>query len=246
MRTKTQWRLTALGLTVALTAVGCRTTPGPKWHASPYPQACTLVVVPFRNISGAPGLDPLVVTDEFVTELNLVEGMKAIPVNQVLAKMSELRMSDVASPQDALVLSDALGADGAIAGSVHRWDPYDPPVLAMTVLLYMRDDLQAARHDESFHVNPADLSRAGTSLDLQAARPVKAQNELTRVFDAGDERVVERMKTYVHRKHVDASPMGWRKIKTQRPFLRFVSYEVIGELLEQENRRVGSGISKPN
>ncbi len=238
---KKLWRFgssaAALGLAITLLVGGCSSRRTPSVYHSPYPRPLNIIVVPFKNLSGSQNLNRLAITDEFVTELALVEGITVLPVNQVLAKMSELQMQEVNDPGNALLLADTLGADGVIAGAVQRWEPYDPPLIALTVQLYRREELNRARNSSELFLDPAALARAGKPYDLQGTDPVQARAQVSRVFDASQVAVVERLKEYADQQELDHSPMGWKKIKTQRPFLRFVSHEVIGELLDAERAR---------
>lgn len=228
----------ALGLMITLVVGGCSSRRTQSVYHSPYPRPLNIVVVPFKNLSGSQNLNRLAITDEFVTELAMVEGITVLPVNQVLAKMSELQMQEVKDPGNALLLSDALGADGVIAGAVQRWEPYDPPLIALTVQLYRRDDLNRARNSSELFLDPAAIARAGKPYDLRGTDPIQARGQVSRVFDASQSTVIERLKEYAGQRELDHSPLGWKKIKTQRPFLRFVSHEVIGELLDQERGRI--------
>ena len=236
-------RLWAWAGAIVLTGLvlpGCQSKPKGRLIVSPYP--ASLAVVPFKNLSGSPSLDTLAVTDEFVTELGQVTGLTVIPLNQVLAKLRELNISEVESPSDALMVADAMNIDGVIVGGVHRWEPYDPPLLGMAVQLYIRDQVLSDKQvqNEHMHVNPADLSRASQPFELKLREPIPAQAEITRIFDASQDRIIEKIKAYAESRYDELSPMGWKKYKTQRLYFRFVSHEIIGELMAREKVRTRS------
>ena len=219
---------------------GCRSKPEDRLYVSTYP--ANLVVVQFKNLAGSQSLDTLAVTDEFVTELGQVTGLTVLPLNQVVAKLRELEIASVESPSDALMVADAMNVDGVIVGAVHRWEPYDPPLVGMTIQLYMRDQVlrDTKVQSDHLHVNPADLSRATRPFELKLREPVQAQSEVTRIYDASQAGVIEKIKAYAESRPDDLSAMGWKKYKTQRLFLRFVSYEIIGELMAIEDARTRS------
>jgi hypothetical protein len=231
------WAWAGAILLAGLALPGCQSKPSNRVYVSPYP--ASLAVVPFKNLSGSQSLETLAVTDEFVTELGQVSGLTVMPLNQVLAKLRELQMTSVSSPSDALMVADAMNVDGVIVGAVHRWEPYDPPLLGMAVQLYLRDQVLQDKQvqSEDLHVNPADLSRASSPYDLKLREPLQSQSEVTRVYDASQDWVIEKIKAYALLRPDNPSPMGWKRYKTQRLYLRFVSYEIVGELMLREHAR---------
>ena len=165
--------------------------------------------------------------------------MMVLPVNRVLAKLNDLGMSGVETPTDAMTLADALGVDVILVGAINRYEPYQPPLVAMAVELYSRDQILEQQSSDRLHINPADLARAGKPIGLDLRQNFEPQATVIRVFDASKMETVERIKDYAMEHNEDKTPFGWKIQMTQRRYLRFVSHEIIGELLALERIRVG-------
>ena len=199
-----------------------------------------MAVVPFKNLSGSQAVNSVAATDEFVTELQQIDGLMVLPVNRVLAKLNDLGMSEVATPTDAMSLADALGVDVIIVGAINRYEPYQPPLVALAVEMYSRDQIVQEQNSDRYYINPADLARAPKPIELDLRKSFEPQTTVIRVYDAGQITTVERMKEYAAKHSEDKTPFGWKIYMTQRRYLRFVSYEIIGELLALERARVGA------
>ncbi len=222
-----------LALITILAGAGC--TPGSsiqRHYKNPYfPDKWTLAVVPFTNLSGSDALDTDAVTDEFYTELQQIgddSGIQVIPYNRVLAAMHRMQIEKL-NESDVTALAENLGVDAIIVGTITRYDPYPPPLIGMIVQLYDRKDLRAL--PPAGHINPGQLARQGKTLDLRPSPDLKPATMVIRIVDAGDNDVIERIKQYARGKGAMQSPSGWETYKTSRNYLRFVSHEVIGEML---------------
>jgi len=212
---------------------GCRTDGIRRIYYNPTPKPRTWAVTPFLNQSGSEHIDVMAMTDEFYFELQQVEGLVVVPVDRVLSELADLGLTQgIKSPTDAMTLAEALEIDGVIAGAITRYDPYYPPKLGVTVQLYARDDnkIDAPAH----HINPGQLARAGKPFRLSALRPLQARAGVTRIIDADQDQVVQRIKQYAKDRTGSDRPTKWRTYITRRNFLRFVSHEIIGELLARE------------
>ena len=234
------WSLIGSLIGLNLVAVGCGSRPDhSRFMGNPYPQPCRMAVVPFRNLSGSQAVSSIAATDEFVTELQQIEGLMVLPVNRVLAGLNDLGMSEVATPTDAMTLADALEVDVVISGAINRYEPYPPPLIAMAVELYSRDQILDQQGSDRFHIDPAQLARAPRPVELDLRQKFEPQAIVIRVFDAGKRETVQRIKRYAMEHNEDKTPFGWKIHMTQRRYLRFVSHEMIGELLALERARVG-------
>jgi len=223
-------------LIIALVVVGCGNSVERVYH-SPYRAAFIIAVVPFLNQSGSENLDVMAVTDEFYTELQQVTGdLQVIPVNRVLTALTKLGLRNVSNPDEIMLLAGQLGADAIIVGTVTRYDPYQPPRMGMALQLYHREKIDEER---SVHnIDPGNIARRGKAFEMPGGIPIRPEAMVVRIFDADRKEVIARIKKYTHRRQADTTPSGWKKFLTSRNYLRFVCYEMIGELLAQEQKRL--------
>jgi len=184
--------------------------------------------------SGSGMVDTMAATDEFYTELQQISGLQVTPVNRVQAVMLQLQMNRLNSPADAMLLADALEVDGVIVGTITRYNPYYPPLVGMVVQLYSRKSRQPAGTTDG--INPAEIARAGKQVELELKPPMRPEATIIRIFDASQNQTVEQIKQYAELQGEDQTPYGWRKVTLSRNYLRFVSYEMIGELLAQQRK----------
>jgi len=232
------WTLPGTVIVIGLVLLGCANEDIRRIYHNPYPQHRSLAVLPFKNQSGSQVLDVIATTDEFVTELQQVQGLQVIPVNRVLAKLNDLGMDSVETPADVMAVADALDVDGVIVGSITRYEPYPPPMIGMTVQLYTRKDILEKEQSSHFHIDPAELARAAKPFELDSSSPVTPLAMVIQIVDARQDRVVQRLKEYAKNRNNDPTPLAWKRYTTQRNYLRFVSHEIIGELLAQEQARL--------
>ena len=212
---------------------GCHTGKSNRIYYNPYPEPHSLAVAPFVNQSGSPDIDVMAVTDEFYAELQQVDGLEVVSVDRVLAELGRLELhTGIRGPGDALSLAEALETDGIIVGSITRYDPYFPPKLGMAVQLYGRDP--GGREEPAKHLNPGEIARSAKPFRLGATEPYQARTAVIRIIDSDQNDVVERIKEYAESRRGNDRPPSWKTYTTRQNFLRFVSHEIIGELLAQE------------
>jgi len=198
----------------------------------------TIAVAPFLNQSGSEFLDMIAVTDEFYTELQQVEGLHVVPVNRVLATLGNLGKIQVNSPAEAVALLEALNADYVIVGSITRYDPYSPPKVGMAVQLYYRQTPPAAELNRKF-INPGELARHDKPFaGMLPGEPIRPRAAVVRIYDADQREVIEKIKRFAKKRSGSERPAGWRNYITTRNYLRFVSHEIIKEMLAQERERL--------
>ena len=239
-RNRRNWSLIGQLILLGLFWCGCAAPQDTgRYFGNPYPQPCRMAVVPFKNLSGSQAVNSIAATDEFVTELQQIQGLTVLPVNRVLAKLSDLGLGSAETPTDALTLADALGVDAIIVGAINRYEPYQPPLVAMAVEIYSRERILDQQASDRLHINPADLARAPKPFELDLRKSFAPQTAIIRVFDASNIETIERIKDYAEKHNEEKTPYEWKIHLTQRRYLRFVSHEIIGELLALERDRVG-------
>ncbi|KPK72093.1 MAG: hypothetical protein AMJ79_16015 [Phycisphaerae bacterium SM23_30] len=196
---------------------GCQKESTPRLYQNPHPQPRSLAVAPFLNQSGSEYLDVMAVTDEFYTELQLVEGFTVVPVNRVLAAMNQLGLPGIFNPEDAMNVAMHLDIDGIIVGSITQYDPYPPPKVGMAVQLYVprEKNVNDALNNP---VNPGMLVRQAKPFELPISPEYQPRVGLARIIDADRKDVVERIKKYAQTRTGQQRPASWRSYTTQRNY----------------------------
>jgi len=219
-----------------LIITGCHQPKDDGKYTHPGPPR-TFAVAPFLNQSGSEFLDTIAVTDEFYTELQQVEGLHVVPVNRVLASLGEMGRTQVGSPAEAIALLKELKADSIIVGAITQYDPYPPPKVGMAVQVYNREKPKTPEQNAKF-INPGALARQDKPFSMAPGEPIRPQGAVVRIYDADQTDVIENIKQYAKKRSGSERPTGWRNYTTTRNYLRFVSHEIIGEILAQERNRL--------
>lgn len=211
-----------IGLLAAALA-GCSSPAVRDTHLqSPYRDTRVVAIAPFVNQSGSADVEPLVVSDLFFSELQMVRGFAVLPVNRSLQAMAALRMHSLRSPADAIRLAEAVGADMIVVGAITAYDPYDPPELGLAVQLY---------------VVPGRGLDDGCELPADGAILPRAQ--LAEVYNARHDIIRKRVQHFAEIRGSDDSPLGWRLYtKSIRHYVRFASYQAICQIIELEANRL--------
>ena len=229
-------------LAVALGACETETLSAPRNLVSPYSTTgpdFVWAVAPLTNESGVSVVDNLSVSDALVNQIQQVSGLSAIPVNRVLTAMRALDMQTVDSPEDAVALADAVGADAIVAGAVTAWDPYEPPEIGMNLVLYvLRDELRDPNGGSE--VDPRELQQAVTEGRLPArARRTAPIAVASKHFDAANHEVLANVRQYAEGRHDPGAPMGWRLyIASMSLFTEYACHALTEQLLDAERIRM--------
>jgi hypothetical protein len=93
-------------------------------------------VAPALNLSGQPGVDPLLQADRLFAELEAVRGIRAVPVNRVVQAYAALGLDGISSAADARAVCAQLGVDALVVPTVTLYDPYAPPTMAASIQIY--------------------------------------------------------------------------------------------------------------
>jgi hypothetical protein len=223
-----------------LLAIGCSNEPKmdrPSALSSPYPGPKLWAVVPLRNESGTTLVDTVRLADKLTQALGETRGITIVPVNRVLAAMQAAEMEDVASVGDAFALMQRLGVDGLIVGSLHAWDPYEPPKIGATIALISR---RADRPDEALDSRQLTYAATGDrpGLTISHSQPVA---QASGYFDAANHQVLADVREYAIGRTPLESPSGWRRyLLSMDLYTEYVSYTLTRQLLESEWRRMNA------
>lgn len=225
--------------------------------ACPYEQRRVLAITPLVNESGNSSGDGLVLADHLARQLENVPNVDVLPVNRTLEVMDALGLHRVNSYTAAMQISQTLGVDGLIVGSIMGYDPYDPPKIALVIELYS---------------NPSS-ERPVASLDIrQLRKTASGQSSVSKVsslsgetgpvnivsyfFDAADPHVRNALQRYAQGRGVDKIEYGWPRhlaglsrshettVHLHRInmdlFSQFVCQQMSWKLMQAESQRLAS------
>ncbi|HVX87087.1 MAG TPA: hypothetical protein VH253_20045 [Phycisphaerae bacterium] len=188
---------------------------------SPYPPGHVLAVAPAVNLSGSRDFDPLVVSDTLYAEMQQVRGLTALPLNKTLLAMHKLNLRAINSPEAAEKVAAALNADGIIIPAITAYDPYNPPLVGMTLELY--------------NVMPASAPGAMSPAAADAAQP---DLQVSAVFNATNESVLRELRDFAQGRTQADSAFGDQKFLVDSDaYMRFVCHAMVRRLMEVQRTR---------
>lgn len=234
------WRAFALvAMIVSMGSCASKPTPLPEL-ASPYgaPSQVIIAVAPILNESGTTIFDELQLADTIANTLQGIKGVGSIPVNRTIAAMRAQGLGFVLDPDEAILLAKSLGADGIIVGSVTAWNPYDPPQIGLSVALFPASDAMYGMTPRQ--LDPRELSAAVSDYGLPeswaSGRPVAVLSEY---YDGDDPLVQIAVARYASNRNDPPHALGARRyLASMKLFEKFVSYELVSKMLENESMRL--------
>lgn len=240
----------ALLVAAALFAGGCAGREAelvpPEQIVAPYPAAARDIlwaVAPFRNESGTSAADALKVSDAFVASITSARGLAALPMNRTLAAMRALGMPAVASPQDARILADALGADGILVGTITAYDPYDPPKLGITLGLYARPGMPGSSQTPLDPRALAASPRDDTPLLASSDEPLSLVSEY---LDARSHETLMEVRRYAEGRHDQETSLSWRRYTASMDlYVEFAAHRCLSRILQEERLRLAGASAPP-
>jgi hypothetical protein len=237
-------RLAPLAAVLTTVLAGCSPTQPeltpPEVLVSPYGLANQPLwaVAPLRNESGTSTADVLQISDALVARINEVRGLTCVPMNRTLAAMRALRMPEIRSAEDALMLADALGVDAIIAGSLTAWDPYDPPKVGLALGLYPSGrTLQLRADPRSLQLAARDASpdTGRLAMDLTPRPWVVVSDHL----DAANHGVLWNVRRYAEGRHHHDTALGWRRYTASMDlYTDFAAFWAVYRILQEEQIRL--------
>lgn len=209
----------------------------PNMITSPYDATVGDVlwaVVPPRNESGTSLVDPNAFGDKIVAAVTEIRGVTALPVNRTLAAMRALQMESVNSPQDVRKLAETMGVDAVLIGSITAWDPYNPPVIGISLALYARSGRLQPQGPE---LNPKALSSAATDAKFLAhsnfgSSPVSVASEH---LDARNHQVKLFVKEFAQGRSETGTALDWHiYFASMDLYTTFAAYHTVRQVMENE------------
>lgn len=206
----------------------------PIEHRSPWAADRVWAVVPLANESGVSVVDTLGISDDFVAEVDAIDGISCVPLNRSIAAMRSLGLQSVRTDAEARALLRVLQVDGLVVGSITAYDPYTPLTLGVAAQLYTVD-APAPNATEM-----GELTMAVRETDSANRQRLGPSSQSSRVYDASNHDVLRRLAGYAAGRHNPKS--GLREAvytSSMDAYSRFVAYDVMGELLSTEFAKSG-------
>lgn len=222
-------------MVLALFTTACSQTRTPV--ALP-PPPVVIAVAPVLNLSNRNDWDPVKVTDWLASEMQGFPGVVVIPVNRSAAALAARGLTAVHSADEALLLSEALGADVTIVAALTEFSPYDPPIVGLVLQWYERGTAPGG-----LQIDPSAASRAA-SYASDGGPPQRAGAEsapryqFQRVYNGADGVVLEDVKDFARQRPGHESPFAWRvHLRSQELFIRYSCYAAFRSI---QQARAGS------
>jgi len=218
----------ALGL-----PAGCHSEKPEPTLASPFPSNTTIAVAPILNFSGEFSLDPVAAADLLASELADVQCVSIMPVNRVMAVLAMQNKRQIESPEHALLVAEAVGADAIIVAGITEYNAYTP-IVGVALQLYTLPNRRVER------IDPITLSRQAKPVVLgEMTDPLRPKAQVQMVYNGMHKDVVDAVEHYAKPRTDDSNPLGWRQyLKVQSLYLRFCWHDAVERLMEQERARV--------
>ena len=232
---RTGVHLAILGFGLA-SLVGCqKPLQRPIVLKAPYETERVWAVVPFANESGVSQVDGMAVADRFVSEIEQVDGLRALPLNRTLAAMRSLGMTNVRDLQQAYTLMRTLQADGLVLGTITEWDPYKPLRFGAAVEVVSAGE---NGQNKALDLNELTMPTAESTGGAATARAEISQG--SRIFDGRSNETLLELERYALGRASADSALGPKAYEIRIDlFSRFGAYVLTRDLLEQEAARLG-------
>ena len=212
---------------------------------SPYPASKMWAIAPLINESGTSAVDPLHLSDLLAQELQQVSRIDVLPVSRVLDGLRAMNIDRIQSVAEAQALVRLLDVDGLIVGTITAYDPYNPPVLGLTLQLYtsgretvVDDDrnapLNSAKGVRILGAAPSDSRLPGLRTFSQPVASVSA------IIDASDNAVRLDVERFARGRTDPDSAFGWQRfLYSMDAYTIYVGHRVIRDLIREERLRMG-------
>ena len=193
-------------------------------------------VAPAVNLSGQKAVDPILQADLLYQQLQQVKGLTIVPVNRTAEVMAGLRLEKIQSEQQAAIICDLLGCDGLIVPSVTAYDPYNPPKVGASLILFMKPP-QFARQAS---VNPRDLARMAspTPNSSQPASNNGGVIQAVGMYDAQNGSIRAALLRYAEGRNDPQGPYSAKEyFVSMDRYCGFVYHVLIADLLDSPKLR---------
>jgi hypothetical protein len=226
----------AIAVAVCVTSLvaGCAEKPKPwgreevLWLRTPGTQVWA--VAPAVNLSGQPGVDPLLQADLLFAQVQTIKGVSAIPVNRVVEVYSSLNLQNITSVEQAHLVCDLLGADALLVPSVTVFDPYNPPKLGASLQLFYKPGAFERAND----IDPRLLARQAALPPAQSLVRDGGFIQAVGMFDGTNGSVRDALLAYAAGRHDPVGPMGYREyLASMDRYCGFVYHTLLADLIDK-------------
>lgn len=248
---KTRWsalHVLFLALLAPLHA-GCVSAPRDKLDTptitvSPYDPLggdMLFAVIPPRNESGTTLVDPFAIADDLVAAVQQVDGLRCLPVNRTIAALRAEQLDGVSTPAEVRRLAERLGVDGVLVGSVTAWDPYQPPVLGLSLALYLRPGALDSRLAPGIDVRELRYQPTEWSYFPASQFGDQPASSVSLHIDGRNHEIQKSIVRYAVGRDDTRMPMGWRRYLDSMPmFTRFATHHAVARVLDHEAVRLST------
>lgn len=221
-------------LYVACLMVGCAEKPITYGREMPLElpgaQRQIWAVAPVINLSGQPGVDPLLQADLLYQQLQTVKGLTVIPVDQVAKVYAANSLEKVETVEQARAVTEALGCDALIVGTVTQFDPYNPPKFGGSLVLFEKNGSIARQPPP----DPRALLRAGAPPEVTVLPTDPQFLQSVGMYDAANGSVRDAVIDYATGRHEPTGPMGNQEyFRSMDRFCGFAYCSLVEQLLVQ-------------
>ncbi len=230
--TNMRW-IAIIGLIVAACIIaGCAPKPAPYGRENqlsmPGTQTRVWAVAPVLNLSGQPGVDPLLQADILFQQLQAVQGMTVIPVDRVAQVYAAANIDQIQSPEQAAIVMDSLGCEGLVVATVTQFDPYNPPKWGGSLQLFQKP----GNGNRVPPPDPRELLRASAPPPEANLPAAPEMVQVVGMFDAANGTIRDTLLAYAQGRHEPAGPMGAKEyFASMDRFSGFAYHRLLEDLL---------------
>ena len=225
---------------LALALGGCQRPEVTTRMAPGFEQPVIIAVAPILNFSGEFQFDPVRAADLLASELTFVDGVTVLPVNRIMAVLASQGKYQIESPEHAVQIADAAGADAILVAGVTEYDAYTPTVGLVMQLYGAKIQAPVA------NVSVVDVARQPRPAfdGVRVGDATQPTSQVQLVLNGSHDRVRKLVERFAAPRASDEIHLGWQQyLKVQTLYLRFCWHEAIADLMEQERLRRNLSLS---
>ena len=223
--------------------IGCERPMVERRIEAPYAERQVWAIAPLRNESGSRHADGLQMADQLTRAFEQVEGIDTLPLNRVLEAMDALKMTRIASREDAIHLREALGVDALVVGSVTHYDAYDPPKIGLALDLYAWPGEASGSGLDIRGLSWAPTADKAGIRRGTLYRPDQPVTTVSGYFDASGIGTKQLIDEYAYGRGSTPNTLHERRLYTinMNLFQEFAGFEMGSQLIWAEWRRLARG-----